>query len=200
LRRPDRGAIIGVVRFAIPLALLLACGACKDKPSSAGDPAPGSAADPPSTASGPLSVTFQALPFQQGTRIPTEFTCDGADQSPPLSWTSVGDAKSWVLILDDPDAPGGTFTHWMLYDIPAATTQLPRSSNGIGTPGRNDFGKAGYGGPCPPKGSNHRYFFKLYAENVPTLGLPQGATRAQLDKAMAGHQVATTTLMGTYGR
>ncbi len=188
------------MRFAIPLALLLACGACKDKPSSAGDPAPGSAADPPSTASGPLSVTFQALPFQQGTRIPTEFTCDGADQSPPLSWTSVGDAKSWVLILDDPDAPGGTFTHWMLYDIPAATTQLPRSSNGIGTPGRNDFGKAGYGGPCPPKGSNHRYFFKLYAENVPTLGLPQGATRAQLDKAMAGHQVATTTLMGSYGR
>jgi len=188
------------VRFAIPVALLLACGACKDKPSRAGDPAPGSAADPPGAASGPSAVTFQALPFQQGARVPTEFTCDGADQSPPLSWTGGGDAKSWVLILDDPDAPGGTFTHWMLYDIPATTTQLPRSASGIGTPGKNDFGKTGYGGPCPPKGSNHRYFFKLYAENVPTLGLPQGATRAQLDKAMAGHQVATTSLMGTFGR
>ena len=188
------------MRFAIPVALLLACGACKDKPSRAGDPAPGSAADPPGAASGPSAVTFQALPFQQGARVPTEFTCDGADQSPPLSWTGGGDAKSWVLILDDPDAPGGTFTHWMLYDIPAATTQLPRSSSGIGTSGKNDYGKTAYKGPCPPKGSNHRYFFKLYAMNVPTLGLPQGATRAQLDKAMAGHQVATTSLMGTFGR
>jgi Raf kinase inhibitor-like YbhB/YbcL family protein len=190
------------VRFAILLALLLASSACKDKPSGGGDPAPGAttADPPPGTTSGPSAVTFQSLPFQQGARIPTEFTCDGADQSPPLSWTAAGDAKSWVLIVDDPDAPGGTFTHWMLYDIPVATNALPRSSNGIGTPGKNDFGKTGYGGPCPPKGSNHHYYFKLYAENVATLGLPQGATRAQLDKAMAGHQVATTTLMGTYGR
>jgi Raf kinase inhibitor-like YbhB/YbcL family protein len=192
------------VRFAIPLAaLLLASGACKDKPpSSAGDPAPTPAVDPPpGTTSEPAVVKFQTLPFQQGTRIPTEFTCDGANQSPPLSWTgSSGDAKSWVLIFDDPDAPSGTFTHWILYDIPIATSALPRSSSGIGTPGKNDFGKIGYGGPCPPHGSNHRYYFKLYAENVPTFGLPQGATRAQLEKAMAGHQVATTTLMGTYGR
>jgi Raf kinase inhibitor-like YbhB/YbcL family protein len=191
-----------VVRFAIPLALLLASGGCKDKPpSSVGDPAPTPAVDPPGTTSEPAAMTFQTLPFQQGARIPTEFTCDGANQSPPLSWTgSSADAKSWILILDDPDAPGGTFTHWMLYDIPIATTQLPRSSSGIGTPGKNDFGKIGYGGPCPPHGSNHRYYFKLYAVNVPTLGLPQGATRTQLEKAMAGHQVATTSLMGTYGR
>jgi len=181
------------VRSAIPLSLLLACGACKDKPS-------GTAADPPVAASGSSAVTFQTLPFQPGARIPTEFTCDGTDQSPPLSWTGSGDARSWVLILDDPDAPGGTFTHWMLYDIPGATNALPRSSSGIGTPGKNDFGKTSYGGPCPPKGSNHRYFFKLYAVNVPNLGLPQGATRVQLDKAMASHQVATTSLMGTYGR
>jgi Raf kinase inhibitor-like YbhB/YbcL family protein len=145
-------------------------------------------------------VTFQTLPFQQGARIPTEFTCDGANQSPPLSWAGSIDAQSWVLIVDDPDAPGGTFTHWMVFDIPVATRELPRASNGIGTPGKNDFGKSAYGGPCPPRGTNHRYFFRLYAENVATLGLPQGATRAQLDRAMAGHQVATTSLMGIYGR
>jgi len=195
------------VRFAILLALLLASGACKDKPSSGADPAPTAAGDlpaatgaPAGTTYGPTTVTFQALPFQQGARIPTEFTCDGAGQSPPLSWTGSADAKSWVLVVDDPDAPGGTFTHWMLYDIPSATTQLSRSSSGVGTPGKNDFGKTGYGGPCPPRGSNHRYYFRLYAESVATLGLPQGATRAKLDKAMSGHQVATTSLMGTYGR
>jgi Raf kinase inhibitor-like YbhB/YbcL family protein len=188
------------VRVAIFLAVLCTGGACKDKPSGGADPAPAAAGDPPAATPGPSVVTFQTLPFQQGARIPTEFTCDGADQSPPLSWAGNADAKSWVLVVDDPDAPGGTFTHWMLYDIPAATTQLPRASSGIGTPGKNDFGKTSYGGPCPPHGSNHRYYFKLYAENVATLGLPQGATRAQLDKAMSGHQVATTSLMGTYGR
>ena len=141
-----------------------------------------------------------------GGEFPKRDTCDGGDISPHLAWSDVpASAKSLVLILDDPNAPGGVFTHWLLWDIPAAvrelaenapkTAQLPAG----GSQGRNDFGKLGYGGPCPPPGKPHRYFFRLYALDT-VLGLKAGAGRGELERAMRGHAVARGELMGRYGR
>jgi Raf kinase inhibitor-like YbhB/YbcL family protein len=108
-------------------------------------------------------------------------------------------AQSLALIVDDPDAPGGTWVHWVLYDLPAVTPSLPEGVQGAGIDGKNDFNQTGYGGPCPPRGSNHRYFFKLYAlDNITDLS--PGATKRDLEKAMQGHILAQGQLMGTYGR
>jgi len=142
----------------------------------------------------------------EGNRIPSKFTCDGTGVSPQLAWFAppVGTA-SLALIVSDPDAPGGTFIHWVLYDLPAATRSL---SEGIPThsqladgsrQGRNDFGEIGYGGPCPPGRSPHHYIFTLYALDV-KLNLPAGATQAQLQSAMKGHILATGELTGLYQR
>ncbi len=144
--------------------------------------------------------------FAQGETIPTKYTCSGADVSPPLSWSAPpAGTKSLVLIADDPDAPGGTWFHWMVYNIPghaggiwedvAPTGELP----GGMLQGRNSFGKIGFGGPCPPRGQTHRYFFHLYALDT-MLKLKAGASHAELEGAMRGHVKGETEWMGRFGR
>jgi Raf kinase inhibitor-like YbhB/YbcL family protein len=138
--------------------------------------------------------------------IPRQYTGDGQDVSPPLRWSGAPAAvKSYALICDDPDAPRGTWVHWVLWNLPpdqhelaegvAAMASLPNGAR----QGKNDFGKVGYGGPAPPAGKPHRYFFKLYGLDK-MLDLPEGATKAQLEQAMKGHIVASGQLMGTYAR
>jgi hypothetical protein len=151
------------------------------------------------------TFTLRSPAFAQGQPIPQRYTCDGEDVSPPLAWEGAPQAAAFVLIVDDPDAPMGTFTHWVLYNIPGQLTSLPeglakegRLSQGM-LQGRNDFGRLGYGGPCPPRGPAHRYYFRLYALHAP-LDLPPGANKAQVLKAMEGHVLAWAELMGTYGR
>lgn len=143
--------------------------------------------------------------FENNSTIPRKYTCDGDDLSPPLNWEgSPNGTVSYVLIMDDPDAPIGVFTHWVLYNIPADLTSLPEGvPKGKETPygyqGKNDFGNYGYGGPCPPKGKPHRYFFKLYALNT-TLDLPPGAKKSDVERAMKNHVIGETQLVGLYGR
>ena len=137
--------------------------------------------------------------------IPKQYTCDGEDISPPLSWDSIpGNAKSLTLISDDPDAPASTWVHWVIYNMPPASKGLqegvlPLKDFSHDTKqGINDFKKIGYGGPCPPSGT-HRYFFKLYALNT-KLSLEAGATKKQLEDAMKGHIIAQAELIGKYKR
>lgn len=151
-----------------------------------------------------ISITTEA--FISGENIPSRFTCEGSDISPPLSWKGVpADAKSIALIMDDQDAPSGTFVHWVLYNIPAGTQQLPEgvpSGKVLGDgsrQGTTDFGRTGYGGPCPPRGKPHRYFFTIYALDN-QLDLQAGASRKQVDSAMKGHVLAQGELMGKFGR
>ncbi len=153
----------------------------------------------------PQTITLSSDAFAHDGSIPARFTCDGDDVSPALSWEGAPEnTKSFALIMDDPDAPGKTFVHWVYLDIPAGTTSLPehipnaeRPSPG-GIQGRNDFRKIGYGGPCPP-GGEHRYFFKLYALDT-TLALNPGATKSDVLKAAEGHVLAQGELIGKYTR
>jgi Raf kinase inhibitor-like YbhB/YbcL family protein len=152
-----------------------------------------------------MDIKITSPAFDEGGMIPRQFTCDGKDISPPLAWTGVPEgAKTIALISDDPDAPMGTWVHWVLFNLPATEKALPEAvppdkelKNGA-KQGRNDFRRIGYGGPCPP-GGTHRYFFKLYALNA-VLNLPAGATKAELLKAMEGHILAQGQLMGKYRR
>jgi Raf kinase inhibitor-like YbhB/YbcL family protein len=142
--------------------------------------------------------------FRSGSSVPKKFTCDGPDVSPALSWTGApAKTKSFALIVDDPDAPVGTWVHWVLYNLPSDTRNVaegtpkdPRLPNGA-LQGRNDFGKVGYNGPCPPRGSAHRYFFKIYALDS-QMGLKPGATKADLERAMKGHTLDQAQLIGTF--
>ena len=144
-----------------------------------------------------MKITSSA--FQEGGNIPSKFTCDGSDTSPPLQITGVpSEAKSLVLIADDPDAPGGLFIHWLVWNIPPQTNSIEEGSAPKGVQGTNDFGKSGYRGPCPPPGT-HRYSFKIYALDR-ELDLRGGAKRSQLDAAMKGHVVAQGVLVGRYAR
>jgi Raf kinase inhibitor-like YbhB/YbcL family protein len=144
--------------------------------------------------------------FDDGQTIPAKYTADGADKSPELRWGGApANAQSFALICEDPDAPRGTWTHWVLFNLPADTTNLPEGTaadkelpNGA-RQGKNDFGKIGYGGPSPPKGPPHRYYFKVYALDA-KLDLPAGATRKQLLDAIKGHVQAEGQVMGKYGR
>ena len=137
--------------------------------------------------------------------IPHKYTCDGSDVSPPLSWSAVpAKTKSLALIADDPDAPKGTWVHWVAWSIPVTVHDLEEgvpkrdtSPNGM-KQGMTDFRSIGYGGPCPPSGT-HRYFFKLYALDT-TLNLPPSTTKKDLEKAMQGHVLAQSELMGRYAR
>jgi hypothetical protein len=146
----------------------------------------------------PIQITSSA--FKDGETIPAKYTCDGANVSPPLAWSGVpGGTQSLAVIADDPDAPVGTWVHWVLYDLPAGQTSLVEGVQGVGLQGTNDFRKTGYGGPCPPRGKPHRYFFKLYALDA-LANLKPTASKADLEKAMQGHILAQGQLMGRYGR
>lgn len=153
-----------------------------------------------------MTIEVSSTAFGSGATIPKQYTGDGADRSPPLRWSEPpGGTKSLALICDDPDAPRGTWVHWVLYNLPAQARELEEGvpaketlSNGA-KQGKNDFGKIGYGGPAPPKGKPHRYYFKLYALDT-AVDLPPGATKAQLVDAMKGHILAEGQLMGNYGR
>jgi Raf kinase inhibitor-like YbhB/YbcL family protein len=147
-----------------------------------------------------MSIHITSSAFKEGDKIPRIYTCDDQNVSPPLAWTGVPtNTVSLAMIMDDPDAPGGMWVHWVLYNLPADLTSLEQGKNGRGTEGKNDFGKMGYGGPCPPRGSNHRYFIKIYALDG-ILDLKAGATKAEVEKAMKGHILAEGQLMGRYGR
>jgi Raf kinase inhibitor-like YbhB/YbcL family protein len=142
--------------------------------------------------------------FEEGGGIPKLYTCEGADVSPSLEWSGEPrDTRSYALIVDDPDAPAGTWNHWLLWDIPPSVRALAQGfkPGQLGESGTNDFGKPGYGGPCPPRGHGpHRYFFKLYALDVATLNLRGGARRADLDQALQRHVLAHAEYMGRYER
>jgi Raf kinase inhibitor-like YbhB/YbcL family protein len=153
-----------------------------------------------------MAMTLNSPAFQQNGHIPSKYTCEGEDISPPLAWEGVPTAaKSLVLIIDDPDAPDPkapkmVWVHWVVYNLPPDTESLPENAGKAGLPqgtslGLNDFKKTGYGGPCPPIG-RHRYFHKLYALDT-TLDL-KGATKAQTERAMRGHVLANAELIGTY--
>src|SRR5438309_11717707 len=152
-----------------------------------------------------MSIKITSTAFADGEMMPKQYTCDGANVSPPLFWSGVpASAKALALICDDPDAPGKTWVHWVVYDLPASLSSLTENiattaelTDG-GTQGANDFKKIGYGGPCPPSGT-HRYYFKLYALDA-ELDLKPGAMKSDLLKAMEGHVVAQGQLMGTYRR
>jgi Raf kinase inhibitor-like YbhB/YbcL family protein len=149
-------------------------------------------------------LQLKSSAFSNGDAIPPKVTCDGSDVSPELSWSSPPAAtKAFALIMDDPDAPGGTWVHWVLYDLPASVRELPEGlpktkDLQIGArQGVNDFRRVGYGGPCPPRGASHRYSFRLYALDQPTQ-LPAGASKGDLERAMKGHIVAQSELIGRF--
>ena len=136
--------------------------------------------------------------FEPGEAIPRQFTCDGLDTSPPLVLAEIPEgAVSLVLVMDDPDAGGGTWDHWLAYDIPVVA-EVPAGVGQLGTPGRNSWGRTGYGGPCPPYGT-HRYVFTAFALDA-RLGLPPGADKAALQRSLAGHILAEAQLLGRYER
>ena len=185
---PNTGVFIFSRALAFGAALLLA--ACS------GDPlAPGIGE----------TIELTSAAFDPGSPIPRLYTCDGADVSPPLKWSGVPpDARSLALVVDDPDARG-TWVHWVVYDIPAGVSELSEgASTAVGdvlnaTDGTSDFRRTGYGGPCPPDGPAHRYFFKLLAVDT-VLNLAAGATKSELLRALEGKVVAQGSLMGTYKR
>lgn len=153
-----------------------------------------------------MAMHLESPAFQAGQSIPKEFTCEGADHSPVLHWSNTPEnTRSFALIVDDPDAPSGTWVHWVVYNLPATTQSLPQGVTkseklqGGGVQGMNDFKRIGYGGPCPPPGKPHRYFFKLYALDT-ELNLKPGAKKAEVEQAMRGHILANAELIGTYGR
>jgi hypothetical protein len=150
-----------------------------------------------------MTFVLSSSALNPGKSIPVRYTCDGENVSPPLAWAHPpAETKGFALVMDDPDAPSGTFTHWMLCDIPAARMDLDEGGegNGGGTPGTNDFSKPGYGGPCPPRGHGpHRYRFHLMALNK-RLGLRPGFSRAQLETAMTHAVLGTAILVSSYER
>ena len=157
-----------------------------------------------------LTIEVTSPAFTEGKPIPTQYTCDGQDRSPVLSWTGVPEGiestESIALIADDPDAPGGTWVHWVLYGLGPEVNEM---QEGVATSevlpggakqGVNDFKRTGYGGPCPPVGHGpHRYYFKVYAMDG-DIGLDPGATKAALLREMDGHILAQGQLTGTYER
>ena len=152
-----------------------------------------------------MSFVVKSASFPEGGTIPKQYTCDAADVSPALTWTGAPQGtQSLALIADDPDAPVGTWTHWIIWNIPPGkglpegTPKTDTLSDGS-RQGRNDFKRVGYGGPCPPAGKAHRYFFRLYALKA-NLDLKAGATRSDLERALEGQVLGKAELMGKYGR
>ena len=151
-----------------------------------------------------MALTISSSAFGSGAGIPSDYSCKGADTSPPLEWSGApAHTASFALIMDDPDAPGGTWVHWVMWNLPPKEHSLPQGepkeaqlSDGAHQ-GQNSFRRTGYNGPCPPAGSTHRYFFRLYALDC-ALSLPASADRTQLDAAMRGHVLAQAELMGKF--
>jgi Raf kinase inhibitor-like YbhB/YbcL family protein len=150
-----------------------------------------------------MAFELSSAVFQQGSHLPKTYTCDGSNVSPPLFWRDIPtNTQSFVLIMDDPDAPKGTWDHWIVYNLPATTTHLneaisPLPSGALG--GKNSWNKLDYGGPCPPFGEKHRYFFKLYALNT-VLPAKAGMTKQEIETAMKGHILASSELVANYQR
>ena len=152
------------------------------------------------------NISISVEGFKHGETIPDIYTCKGKDVSPSLSWKGIPtQTKSIALIMDDPDATGGTFVHWILYNVPAKTKELPEGmafdkilADGS-MQGVTDFGRTGYGGPCPPPGKTHRYFFKIYSLDT-NITLAAGASKKQLENAMSGHILAKGEIVGIFKR
>lgn len=145
-----------------------------------------------------MTFTVTSPAFAHGQPVPKQFTCDGKNAPPPMTVDHAPNGtRSFAVIVDDPDAPKGTFTHWLAYDVPADENTLRVTA---GKTLKNDFGKKGYGGPCPPPGhGSHRYYFTVYAVDVPALEVP-GDSREDLEAALRGHTLGTARLMGRYER
>ena len=182
--------------LVVPVVILVlsACGG-GSRPAATGDETEGTK----------MTIDLSSTAFDSGGAIPTRYTCDGMDVSPPLRWSNVPEGtRSLALVADDPDAPGGTFVHWVIYDLPPDARRLPeavpkrQTLPGGAAQGVNGAGGVGYMGPCPPSGT-HRYFFRVYALDT-ELDLGGGATREGLASAMREHVLAGGRLMGTYGR
>lgn len=152
-----------------------------------------------------MTLKLSSSAFTSGGDVPSRFTCDGDNISPPLAWSGVpAEARSLALICRDPDAPAGDWYHWAVYDIPAGTMGFAEQRTARETAMRqaiNDFGKRGYGGPCPPPGhGRHRYHFTVYALNCQHLDIPETARCRQVEKAAKAHAIATAELIGVYER
>jgi Raf kinase inhibitor-like YbhB/YbcL family protein len=153
-----------------------------------------------------VPLQLRTAAFEPRGDIPTVFTCDGRDKSPALEWSDPPEGtQSFALVMDDPDAPGGTWVHWVLYDLPSTVRELAEAVPAEGElpsgarQGRNDFRKIGYGGPCPPRGPAHAYYFRLYALDA-KVNLGPGVTKHDLDRAMGGHILGQAELVGRYRR
>jgi Raf kinase inhibitor-like YbhB/YbcL family protein len=186
-------------KFFLLLFILLLAG-CARAPEPAAAPAPAEA-----VSEGGMAMKLTSSAFAEGGMIPAKYTCDGNDFSPPLAWSDVpAGAKTLALIADDPDAPAGTWVHWVAFNLPPGPGGLPegiraeKQLTGGGSQGTNSWPRIGYGGPCPPAGT-HRYFFKLYALDS-TLSLGNNATAKDLQAAMKGHVLAEAQTMGRYQR
>lgn len=192
--------------LAAGAAIVLACAAAAPAPvATTAPPAAGPSAPAAPPAAPAARFEIRSTAFDYNKPIPAQYTCDGADLSPPLTWTNVpAGTKSFVLIVSDPDAPSGQWAHWLLWDLPAGTTSLPQGVPKTGAlpdgsrQGKNDFGNPGWGGPCPP-GGRHRYVFRLFAMDR-LIGLPPDATRDTLEKSIQGHIVGQTEVTGRYQR
>jgi hypothetical protein len=180
-----------------PALLLMAAASCGGRDHATNQTRGGTAVENATLTK--LNLTSDA--FQDGQPIPAQYTCDGADESPALSWGEPpAGTKSFALVIDDPDAPSGTFRHWGVFDIPASARSIGGGQK-VGTEVRNDFGKPGYGGPCPPKGHGlHHYHFKLFALNTEKLGLSTDAKVVDVENATKAHTIGEGELVGTYER
>jgi Raf kinase inhibitor-like YbhB/YbcL family protein len=148
------------------------------------------------------SFMLNSTAFEDGQPIPADYSCDGANKSPPLGWADPPQGtKSFALVVDDPDAPSGTFRHWGAYNIPVNSHGIEPGQGSQFPQAVNDFGEQGYGGACPPKGHGpHRYRFKLFALDTEKLDLPPGAKVDQVEKAAAEHMLGKAELTGTFER
>jgi len=189
--------LLSCVMTFMLMIIIIGCSNCNKQTDS----------EQPESKEGSNMATLQLIStaFNEGELIPSKYTCDGKDISPPLKWSGVPkNTKSLALICDDPDAPSGTWVHWVVYYILSTVSELPEgvptketTSDGL-KQGTNDFKKIGYGGPCPPSGT-HRYYFKLYALDT-ELQLSSKVKKSDVEKAMKGHILATGQLMGKYKR
>jgi hypothetical protein len=186
-----RRIIIGVIGAAVVLMIAWAIlGGYTEKKEAVPNP---------SVQNSQMTITSPS--FKNNETIPSNYTCSGVNINPELRIADVpAEAKSFALIVDDPDAPGGTWTHWMLWNIDPATTVIPEGGKPAqAVEGKTSFGRSGYGGPCPPAGKPHHYHFKLHALDT-VLNLPAGADVRALEAALEGHVIASAELVGLYGR